>query len=82
MSSVSDALAVAALLLALTMGIALRGKVLGRRRTLEEAEQLLRCRHPNGDLGWSIVEWDWAFKEVGTAKAFRRMAAHAAERPA
>lgn len=82
MSSLSDALIVAALLLALAVGIALCGRVLGRRRTVAAAERLLRAKCPNGDLGWSMAEWDWAFKEVRTAKALSKVAARSADRPA
>lgn len=82
MSSLSDALSVAALLLPFGVGIALRGKVLGRRRTLAAAERLLRAKGPNGDRGWSMDQWDWAFKEVRTAKALQKEAARSTGRPA
>ncbi len=69
MNSILDPLLVAVLFLLAITSIGLRGRVLGRRRTLVAAERLLRAERPGIDQGWSMSEWDWAIKKVraGTA---------------
>lgn len=63
-NSVGDLLLIAVLSLLAFASIGLRGRVLGRRRTLVAAERLLRAERPGIDRGWSMGEWDWAIKKV------------------
>lgn len=69
MNSIWDPLLVAVLSVLAIASIGLRGRVLGRRRTLVAAERLLRARRPGIDQGWSMGEWDWAIKKVLDDKA-------------
>lgn len=45
-----------------------------RRRTLRAAHHLLRTDRPSADQTWSIDDWDWAFRELGTPEARQQMA--------
>lgn len=47
-----------------------------RRRTLHAARGLLRTERPSDDQTWSLEDWDWALKEIGTDAARSQMAAH------
>lgn len=47
-----------------------------RRRTLHAAQGLLRAERPSGDQTWSMEDWDWALREIGTDEAREQMAIH------
>ncbi|BBZ85335.1 hypothetical protein MABM_52510 (plasmid) [Mycobacteroides abscessus] len=47
-----------------------------RRRTLHAARGLLRTERPSDDQTWSLEDWDWALREIGTDEARSQMAIH------
>lgn len=83
MNSIWDGLAtgaVLALLAIVALGLwklcAMSLRSFRRRRTLRAAHGLLRKERPSDDQTWSIEDWDWALREIGTDGAREQMAIH------
>ncbi|WP_078293359.1 hypothetical protein [Mycobacterium sp. D16R24] len=51
-------------------------KSVRRRRALDAADKLLRVHRPSDDQTWSLDDWDWALREIGTTEALEQATIH------